>query len=456
MLTRADNNAIRPVAATEATQRIASIADARQESFDRFSQLSLGKFFKAEVLSHLTDGSFTVKIADVAVRMNLPAGTQVGDKLDLTLVANQPRPTFLMNAPAAESDAKFSNTGRLIDNLLRTAQEQGAPTTLVGKAALVPSAAASATQVATALKDTLAFSGLFYESHVSQWASGSRSLTDLMREPQAKGSNPQLVAAALQTAAAATAPAQVDAADAIAHHALIAAHNPAIPQDADGTLLQTHVMHAANPSETPASTHGALNAHEADAPAQNGHAPNAVATAAAASTGALVDDAHADIPPASAALANADSPDAPPPPTAAGTDASAALLPDTRRETAINESARMVSLQLDTLEHQRVMWRGEVWPGQPMEWEVTEDAPDSQSAGAAQSTWQSVLRVELPVLGTVSATIRLTGERVQVQVRAASEATAALLRAHGDDLVSALDAAGSPLDLLTVKQDEAA
>jgi hypothetical protein len=124
--------------------------------------------------------------------------------------------------------------------------------------------------------------------------------------------------------------------------------------------------------------------------------------------------------------------------------------------TVHNETAQMISLQLDTLEHQRVMWRGEVWPGQPMEWEVTEDSQGGHASSHANNSWQSTLRVELPSLGAVSATIRLTGQHVQVQVRAANENTAALLRSQGDKLALAMDAAGSPLDLLTVRQDASA
>ena len=474
MFTRADSLGIRPVASTEATQRVASIADARQEAFDRFSSLSLGKLFKAEVVSSLTDGSFTVKIADTVVQMNLPAGAQVGDKLDMTLIANQPRPTFSMPAQAgntAASDANLSQTGKLIDTLIRTAQAEGAPATLVGKTALVASPTASPSQVASALKNTLAYSGLFYESHVSQWATGSRSLTDLMREPQAKYSNSQLVAAALNfgsgkdadpTAATHSLAPGLTASDAspAETHVPSAAQlgpNPAaelndpIPHAPTSSL--SPLIESGNENTPPASMHGApaasastADTHIASNAPQSANAQNAIAadpqtdtsqtTAAKANTSPEV-SSHTKIGDGSQSI-NATSTSNP------------------RPEAMQSETARMVSLQLDTLEHQRVMWRGEVWPGQPMEWEVTEDAPDSHGPTGAEKSWQSVLRVELPSLGAVAATIRLTGQHVQVQMRAANESTAALLRSHGDKLASAMDAAGSPLDVLTVRQDASA
>ena len=100
-----------------------------------------------------------------------------------------------------------------------------------------------------------------------------------------------------------------------------------------------------------------------------------------------------------------------------------------------------------------MLWRGEAWPGQAMEWEVGEDTPEGNSRDMP-SSWRSEVRFELPTLGTVAATIRLTGERLHVQIHAGTEASASSLRAHGAQLSAALDAAGIPLDSLMVKQDE--
>jgi hypothetical protein len=91
-----------------------------------------------------------------------------------------------------------------------------------------------------------------------------------------------------------------------------------------------------------------------------------------------------------------------------------------------------------------------------MEWEVSEDPPEKDSEPAAQSSWTSTVRFQLPTLGQISATIRLTGDRVHIQASTTSEAAASSLRAHGSELADALAAVGSPLDSLTVKRDEPA
>ncbi|HTN67028.1 MAG TPA: flagellar hook-length control protein FliK, partial [Burkholderiaceae bacterium] len=110
-----------------------------------------------------------------------------------------------------------------------------------------------------------------------------------------------------------------------------------------------------------------------------------------------------------------------------------------------------------TLENQRVLWRGELWPGQPLEWEISKDAPQGGDPAAAEAepAWHSVVRFELPLLGKVSGAIRLVGQRLHMQLRTETDAAALALRTHGAELADALSAAGSPLDSLTVKRDAA-
>lgn len=314
----------RPVTPIEALMHVLPLADAREEASHRFTQSALGQKFQGKVLSHLDDGSFLVRIADTVARMVLPAATRVGDLLPLTLMSREPQLTFLLGAQPGAAMTSLSTTGRLIDNLLHTAQQNGAPDTVVGKTALIASPAMSTAQIAVALRDTLGFSGLFYEAHVREWANGNRSLPELMREPQAQTGQ-----------------------------ALQADSTTALPRpDANNTAL-----------------------------------------------------------------------------------------------------TQLINQQLNTLEQQRVLWHGEAWPGQAMEWEVGEDTPEGSSRDIPRS-WHSEVRFELPTLGTVAATIRLTGEHLHVQIHAGTEASASSLRAHGAQLSAALEAAGIPLDSLIVKQDE--
>ena len=60
----------------------------------------------------------------------------------------------------------------------------GAPLSLVGKTSLMATPGTDPSQVAQNLRDAVGSSGLFYESHVAEWADGKRPLASLLLEPQ--------------------------------------------------------------------------------------------------------------------------------------------------------------------------------------------------------------------------------------------------------------------------------
>ncbi|HTN67766.1 MAG TPA: flagellar hook-length control protein FliK [Burkholderiaceae bacterium] len=332
MLPRADLSSIRPVLAIDAPSAVVTIADAKHEAVGRLAQIALGQQVQAKVLSALEDGTFLVRVAGATARMNLPVDAKVGQSLLLTLTSTTPRPTFLLGNDAnPAATANVSATGRLIDHLLQSARQGNAPATLQGSAPLLKAPPTASTplpqpaQMASVLREAVVYSGLFYESHVAQWAAGTRSLAQLLREPQAQ----------------------------------------------DFMLPDAKLPGAARAEAAP--------------------------------------------------------------------------------------SQQLIPLQLDTLENQRVLWRGELWPGQPLEWEISKDAPQGGDPAAAEAepSWHSVVCFELPLLGKVSGAIRLVGQRLHMQLRTETEAAALALRAHGAELSDALSAAGSPLDSLTVKRDAA-
>lgn len=131
-------------------------------------------------------------------------------------------------------------------------------------------------------------------------------------------------------------------------------------------------------------------------------------------------------------------------------------IPGRRPEGPPLEQVGLLAQQLNTLDQQRITWSGDAWPGQPMQWEIARHGADAQaSADAAPvGAWQTVLRLELPALGVVTASIRLDGPRVGVTLTADSDATAARLRAHGNELVDGLAAAGLAITGLNVDRHD--
>lgn len=220
-----------------------ALGDPRQQALQRALAPHLGKELQGEVLARLTDGSALVRVADVSARMPLPPAIAAGAQLPLTLVALTPRPTFEVGTPgeklltyaeaspdspegldpraaalyarqgaaalagrdplvrtaaaaqlphpggtgqqAGGDGADLSPAGKLLGSVLAAALKNDNPATgVTAPAPLLPSPSPDAPVLAQALARSLASSGLFYESHVAEWADGARTLAELSAEPQ--------------------------------------------------------------------------------------------------------------------------------------------------------------------------------------------------------------------------------------------------------------------------------
>lgn len=344
-----------PVTLVQALLPAAGTGDQPPRSAQWINLLQLGQRVIAEVQAHLTDGSFLVKVGDAATRMNLPSATAVGEKITLTVVDKSPLPTFILNAnpPVSNgSSMSLSNTGKLIAAILQQSDESAAAP-VIGKSPLMPQANLPAPLLANALQQTLTQSGLFYESHLNQWVSGQRTITELMKEPQA------------------TQTAQISA-------------NPVA---ANRSVQPAPIVESANISAT-------VNSLATDA-----------VPAAAHST-----------------------------------------------DLAINNPllAHLVHQQLHTLEQNRFLWQGELWPGQTLDWEISDDTPRDNKT-LPHSVWSSKVSFDLPLLGKVIAYLRLNGDQLTMQIYADSSMTLQQLQAHSGSLSNGLQTAGIPLAALQMK-----
>jgi len=123
-------------------------------------------------------------------------------------------------------------------------------------------------------------------------------------------------------------------------------------------------------------------------------------------------------------------------------------------------AAQMINQQLHTQEQGKLIWQGQAWPGQPMEWQIERDRRDGGSHSGQSGereeapVWRSGVRFRFPLLGKVGAHVTLVGDQVHIQVESGSEATAATLRAWASVLQGAMDAAGAPLASLTISAEE--
>ena len=99
----------------------------KQDDLVKLARIGLGNSVKAEVTSQLDDGSYTAKVAGMMLRLDLPLGTQVGDKLSLQLNRLSPYISFLIDSPkiTPTSTALPTQSGNIQHEILLLAPSSG-------------------------------------------------------------------------------------------------------------------------------------------------------------------------------------------------------------------------------------------------------------------------------------------------------------------------------------------
>ncbi|MBS1140985.1 MAG: hypothetical protein H6R13_2438 [Proteobacteria bacterium] len=119
-----------------------------------------------------------------------------------------------------------------------------------------------------------------------------------------------------------------------------------------------------------------------------------------------------------------------------------------------HELTPLVQQQLDGLSTQNFAWQGQIWPGQEMWWEIGEDGKHTNAQNDEESQkWQTRLKLSLPVLGQIEATLNLNaGGEVTISLFAGNEASEVQLRNASAQLTSQFEAAGLHLTQLSLQQ----
>lgn len=327
-------------------------------------------------------------------------------------------------------DTRLSLAARVIGAVL--ADLQAAPGPVRGEAPLLLPVARQGTNTAAlagTLAQTVADSGLFYESHLAEFAAGTRTLAQMAREPQARWASPVMVATTTSTTgqgavAAATVLAAVDVATPPAPNAQTQAPQLDAPE---ADIAQA--ARAVARSETPAAP-----------------APDAARVQAAYG----LSDAAPEMPaPRIAEHARA--------------AADVASTPTPRSAEVIHPQAvTVVHQQLDLLASAAFRWSGHAWPEVPMAWTIEEE-PANPSAREGEPIeeegarrWSTTVSLVLPRLGEVDLRLSLSGPTVQAQLQAREHATVARLRGDAGRLAQRFEAVGLQLQQLQVTEKAAA
>jgi len=187
------------VSSTAILRSVAVVADLKTEAQSRFDQLAVGKSFQAIVTSMMQDGKATIQFTAIPpqtqgpqVQMQLPTGFNVGDKVNLKLIKPPPDLTFELGSeqiPSPTESINLSSGAKLLTQILQSVETNDPQANHIhSNQALLPAPPADMKQMANELPSHLhqavQYSGVFYESHLKEWANGSRTLEQVKQEPQ--------------------------------------------------------------------------------------------------------------------------------------------------------------------------------------------------------------------------------------------------------------------------------
>ncbi|OIQ96809.1 flagellar hook-length control protein FliK [mine drainage metagenome] len=358
----------------------------------------------AEVVQTQADGQVLLRLGQALLAATLPGQHAVGQQLPL-VVLSEPgaQPLLLLappNSPALEQ-TQLSATAQLLGRLQQLAP-QGVAVQRAGPVWAEPGPM-PAPQLAHALAQSVKSSGLFYESHLAAWAQGQLPLPELLAEPQGQLS-PLL--ARLPTPASAAPPAGMPVAVAVAAPQAKAARQAAAPSVPGA------------PDQAPAQTSGVL--------------PPAAQTAAGDPGLALR---------AQQALQ-----------AYAGLQARPAAMQAGITELPAQLQG-LVQQQLATLAQGQVLWAGQIWPGQDLQWRIEpNDARAGGEPGSASARgWTTVLKLDLPQLGQLVVTLHLGADQhLRVKLQHSAQAASILQDRHAEFSRSLQDA-GLQLDALALQ-----
>lgn len=135
------------------------------------------------------------------------------------------------------------------------------------------------------------------------------------------------------------------------------------------------------------------------------------------------------------------------------TDNDAAATLPAQPLTIPDELRQLVQQQLEAGASDRLIWRGEVWPGQTMEWEIQRDGKGSEDVPESQDLWQTRLHLRLPRLGEIDVRLQFSGGTVNVMLDTPAAASGLLLQSALPALQQSFSSAGLNLAGAQVKRE---
>jgi hypothetical protein len=116
------------------------------------------------------------------------------------------------------------------------------------------------------------------------------------------------------------------------------------------------------------------------------------------------------------------------------------------------ELVHLVQQQLHTLEQHHLVWMGQVWPGQQMQWEIQGQPEHQAKRQQDERQWSTEMELALPRLGDVHARLIFAANGLRLTLHAADSATVDLFNRALPKLKNSLADAGIALAAAVVEK----
>ena len=111
-------------------------------------------------------------------------------------------------------------------------------------------------------------------------------------------------------------------------------------------------------------------------------------------------------------------------------------------------SLPVVNEQLTALQNGQLLFRGDIFPGQQLEWRVAQKDEGRNKSGGRERSWATSVTVTLPNLGPVTALLKLDGSAVAVTITAENDGAVPVLESGLARLIEQMEGAGlSPAEM---------
>jgi hypothetical protein len=117
------------------------------------------------------------------------------------------------------------------------------------------------------------------------------------------------------------------------------------------------------------------------------------------------------------------------------------------------QSMQIVQQQLQALDTRQIVWIGQIWPGQDMQWEIEEEASRREGEEHETTRWNTHLNLQLPSLGGVNAKLAFVDGTIRIDIATDNDGSVDRMRKAQEALTQRFAASGLTLSGLNIRHE---